>query len=103
MIVKEGDNLDIKCVPSSETVAVQWTIPITASVDDSTVVQYHTSPHHTITLRNANINHQGVYTCGVLGDEQNIITSVNASVKVLESKPSVDALFMPFFSVIIIY
>ena len=86
-VVKEGDDISITCSPSSPSVAVVWDIPIAASNDDSNVVEYAEPLRHRVTIRNANINHEGNYTCRVLGDTNGVVSSSTAFVKVLESKP----------------
>ena len=84
-VVKEGDDISITCSPSSLSVAVVWDIPIAALNDDS-VVEYTEPLRHRVTIRNANINHEGNYTCHVLGDTSGVVPSSTAFVKVLESK-----------------
>ena len=78
--VKEGENLNIRCLPTSETVVVVWKIPASATAN------FHHPSNHTITLRNAKTDHEGNYTCSVLGDEEEVISTATASVDVLESK-----------------
>ena len=74
------------CTPSLETVGLEWELPQTVvSNEATTVVQYIEPLRHTLTIR-ANINHNGNYTCSVVGDEQGAVPSITASVRVLESK-----------------
>ena len=84
--MKEGDDISITCSPSLPSVAVVWDIPIAASNDDS-VIEYAEPLRHRVTIRNANINHEGNYTCRVMGDTNEVVSSSTAFVKVLESKP----------------
>ena len=80
LVVKEGDDLSITCVPSTSTVGLEWEIPTGA------VVEYDGPLRHTVTIRNANINHEGHYICQVVGDVLGEISSATAFVKVRESK-----------------
>ena len=85
LVVKEGDDLSITCVPSTATVGLEWEIPITASTTGA-VVEYDEPLRHTVTIRNANIHHEGHYICRVAGDVLGEISSATAFVKVRESK-----------------
>jgi hypothetical protein len=78
LVVKEGDDLSITCVPSTSTVGLEWEIPTGA------VVEYDGPLRHTVTIRNANINHEGHYICRVAGDILGEISSATAFVKVRE-------------------
>ena len=92
--VKEGENLDVICTPSLETVGLEWKLPQTVvSNEATTVVQYREPLRHTLTIRMANINHNGSYTCSVVGDEHGVISPITASVRVLESKKFQTSLF----------
>jgi hypothetical protein len=83
--VKEGENLDVICTPSLETVGLEWEQPQTVVFNEATtVVQYREPLRHTLTIRTANINHNGSYTCSVVGDEPRVISPITASVRVLE-------------------
>ena len=85
--VKEGDDLDVVCTPSPETVGLEWKLPQTVvSNGATTVVQYREPLRHTLTIRRANINHNGSYTCSVVGDEQGVVSPIFANVRVLQSK-----------------
>ena len=76
--VQEGESVSLSCTPLPETVALDWELP-----HPSTVVQYQEPLRHTLTIHGANINHNGNYTCSVVGDET---SSITAYVRVLESK-----------------
>ena len=76
--VKEGESVTLTCTPLSETVTMDWELP-----HNTTVVQYQEPLRHTLTIHGANINHNGSYTCSVVGDET---SSITAYVRVLESK-----------------
>ena len=92
--VKEGENLDVICTPSLETVGLEWEQPQTVVFNEATtVVQYREPLHHTLTIRMANINHNGSYTCSVVGDEHGVISPITANVRVLESKKIQTSLF----------
>ena len=86
LVVKEGDDLNIVCEPSSETVGLEWVLPEAVSNNADTVVEYSEPFRHVLTICNANIKHSGVYTCGVLGDVNGTIPSDSATVRVRESK-----------------
>ena len=86
LVVKEGDDLNVVCEPTSETVGLEWVLPEAVSNNADTVVEYSELLRHVLTLRNANIKHSGVYTCGVLGDVNGTIPSDSATVRVRESK-----------------
>ena len=83
--MKEGEHIDITCSPSSPTVALEWDIPVAAS-SDGTVVIYNEPLRHTLTIHNASQNHEGTYTCRVLGDSGGVVSAAYASVKVRESE-----------------
>lgn len=85
LVVKEGDDISITCLPSSSEVGLEWEIPLSAS-SDGTLVKYEGPLRHTLTIQNANINHEGNYTCRVVGDEDGVISPLTAFVKVRESK-----------------
>ena len=85
LVVKEGDDISITCLPSSSEVGLEWEIPLSAA-SDGTLVENEEPLRHTLTIRNANINHEGNYTCQVVGDEDGVIPTVAAFVKVRESK-----------------
>ena len=85
LVVKEGDDLNIVCEPSSETVGLEWVLPEAVSNNADTVVEYSEPLRHVLTIRNANIKHSGVYTCGVLGDMNGTISRDSATVRVRES------------------
>ena len=85
LVVKEGEDMDITCSPSSPAVALEWDIPVAAS-SDGTVVRYNEPLRHTLTIRNANLNHEGTYTCRVVRDRGGVVSAASASVKVRESK-----------------
>ena len=76
--VQEGESVSLTCMPLPETVALDWELPHT-----NTEVQYQEPLRHTLTIHGANINHNGNYTCSVVGDET---SSITAHVRVLESK-----------------
>ena len=80
LVVKEGDDLTITCVPSTSTVGLEWEIPPGA------VVEFDEPLRHTVTIRNANIAHEGRYICQVAGDVLGVISNDTAFVKVRESK-----------------
>ena len=84
--MKEGDDLNIVCKPSSETVGLEWVLPEAVSKNADTVVEYSEPLRHVLTIRNANIKHSGVYTCGVFGDVNGTISGDSATVRVRESK-----------------
>ena len=85
--VKEGNDLDVVCTPSPETVGLDWELPQTVvSNGATTVIQYREPLRHTLTISRANINHNGSYTCSVVGDEQGVVSPITANVRVLESK-----------------
>ena len=95
--VKEGEDLDVVCTPSPETVGLEWELPQTVvSNGATTVVQYREPLRHTLTIRTANINHNGSYTCSVVGDEQGVVSPITANVRVLESKSVHFKLFFRF-------
>ena len=85
LVVKEGEDIDITCSPSSPNVALEWGIPVAAS-SEGTVVSYNEPLRQTLTIRNANLNHEGTYTCRVVGDREGVVSAASASVKVRESK-----------------
>ena len=93
--MKEGDDISIKCVPSTSTVGLEWEIPTTAS-NTGSVVEYDEPLRHTITIQNANKSHEGHYTCRVVGDVLEEISSDTAFVKVRESKklPNINGSFL---------
>ena len=96
--VKEGENLDVICTPSPETVGLEWELPQTVvSNEATTVVQYREPLRHTLTIRMANINHNGSYTCSVMGYERGVISPITASVRVLESKKFKLHFFISYF------
>ena len=76
--VQEGESVSLTCMPLPKTVALDWELP-----HPSTVVQYQEPLRHTLTIHGANINHNGNYTCSVVGDET---SSITAYVRVFESK-----------------
>ena len=80
LVVKEGDDLSITCVPSTSTVGLDWETP------PGVVVEYDEPLRHTVTIRNANINYEGYYICRVAGDVLGEIANDTAYVKVRESK-----------------
>ena len=85
--VREGEDLNIVCTPSSASVGLEWELPDTVvSNEATTVVQYREPLRHTLSIRRANIKHTGVYTCRVAGDQDGIISTVHTTVKVIESK-----------------
>ena len=85
--LKEGDNLDILCTPSPNTVGLDWDLPqAVVTNEDTTVVQYREPLRHTLTIRRANINHSGLYICRVAGDVDGTIPSIPVSITVRESK-----------------
>ena len=92
LVVKEGENIDITCIPSSPTVALEWELPVSVSDNAATMVDYDEPLHHTISLRRANIRHMGDYTCRVVGDVDRTITAASASVRVRESKKSLEGI-----------
>ena len=92
LIVKEGDDLSITCKPSTTTVAVEWEIPITAFTNGA-VVEYDEPLRHTVTIRNANIGHEGQYICRVAGDVLGEVSSDTTFVKVRESKKYMNHIF----------
>ena len=83
--MKEGDDLSITCLPSTATVGLEWEIPITASITGA-AVEYDEPLRHTVTIRNADINHEGHYICRVAGDVLGENSSATAFVKVRGSK-----------------
>ena len=93
LVVKEGDDVDITCIPLSPTVALEWELPASVSDDATTMVDYEELLRHTITLRRANIRHMGHYTCRVVGDVDRTITAASASVRVRESKKSIEGIY----------
>ena len=84
LVVMEGEDIDITCSPSSPNVALEWDIPVAAS-SDGAVVSYNEPLRHTLTIRNASLNHEGTYICRVLGDRGGVVSAASASVKVRES------------------
>lgn len=86
LVVKEGEDIDIVCSPSSPTVAVDWDLPSSVSSDPTTVVDYLLPLRQTLTLRRANIRHSGVYSCRVVGDVNRTISIVSATVSDRESE-----------------
>ena len=96
--MKEGDDLNIMCEPSSETVGLEWVLPEAVSNNADTVVEYSEPLRHVLTIRNANIKHSGAYTCGVLGDVNGTIPSDSATVRVRESKIKKKRLIFHLFS-----
>ena len=85
LVVNEGNDLSIMCVPSTSPVGLDWEIPITTATTGS-VVEYDEPFRQTITIRNANKNHEGRYICQVAGDVLGEISSDVVFVKVRESK-----------------
>ena len=83
--MKEGNDLNIVCEMSSETVGLEWVLPEAVSNNADTVVEYSEPLRHVLTIRNANIKHSGVYMCGVLGDVNGTISRDSATVRVRES------------------
>ena len=83
--MKEGDDVSITCLPSSLTVALEWNIPITA-VHGGAIVEYDGPLQHEVRIRNAQKNHEGNYTCSVVGDSNGVIPTSTTFIRVRESK-----------------
>ena len=73
------------CVPSSSTVALEWDIPL-ATVHGGAIVEYDGPLQHEVRIRNALKNHEGNFTCSVVGDSNGIIPTSTTFIKVRESK-----------------
>ena len=80
LAVKEGEDITITCTPSVPTVQVVWDTPVGIEA----LVNYRDPLHHSITIHNAILNHEGNYSCRVLGDK-NVATAM-AFVHVRESE-----------------
>ena len=85
LIVKEGEDIIITCTPSVPTVQVVWDTPI-ALFSNETLVSYSEPLQHSITIHNANLNHEGNYSCRVFGDRNRTVAAATAYVHVQESK-----------------
>jgi len=85
LIVKEGEDITITCTPSVSTVQVIWDTPI-ALFSNETLVSYSEPLRHNITIHNANLNHEGNYSCRVFGDRDAMVAAATAYVHVRESE-----------------
>lgn len=86
LVVKEGDDIIVTCLPSSLEVAVEWDISTAHGILEPNTVEYDEPLRHTLVIHSANISHQGNYTCRVVGDIDGVIPSATAAIKVRESK-----------------
>ena len=84
-VVKEGEDVIITCTPSVTTVQVVWDTPI-ALISSEARFSYSEPLRHNLTIHNANLNHEGNYSCRVLGDVAAIVATVVAYVHVQESE-----------------
>lgn len=85
LVVREGDDIIITCLPSF-SVAVEWISTTARGIVEPNTVEYDDPLSHMLVIHNANISHQGNYTCRVVGDTDGVIPTATATVNIRESK-----------------
>ena len=85
LVVKEGEDITITCTPSVPTVQVVWDTPI-ALFSNETLVSYSEPLRHNLTIHDANLKHEGNYSCRVVGDRDRMVAAVTAHVHVRQSE-----------------
>lgn len=83
--MKEGEDHFLFCIPSIPTVQLVWDTP-SATSNNEAVITYSEPLRHNLTIHNANVNHEGNYTCRVAGDRNGVIAPVTVFVNVQESE-----------------
>ena len=88
MEVREGEDFNIVCIPSSASVGLEWELPDSVVSNEATiaVVQYTEPLRHTLTIHKASTEHTGLYTCRVAGNKAGDIPTTTTSIIVRESK-----------------